>query len=219
VSHLKARCNTEKSLKAFPCLGVALSTIFVVGVATVTTPSVAASTAPAHQSDCEIKANRFKAKHPHIEPFDFMKLGFFYFGEAVPPSPPQAYRDAETGIVLYVETDGRHIAAIGANGKLLWVRDPFVDRNMCPYRSAHPYIAWIGASGGDFGRHYLGPFEPTPDAIANARIVRELNSEIAHNRAIEPPRDADRFIGLSFNSSQFGYVNIRNGDFYEMGQD
>ena len=189
----------------------------VVGLRAV--PSLAEPALPAQQSNCEIRANEFKAQHPHVDPFDYLKFGFFFFGGTAPPQPPSTYRDPESGITFYVEADGRYIRAIDANGKLLWVRNPFVDRDMCPYRSAHPYIFWIGPPGGDFGRHYLGPFKATPEAQADALIVKQINSEIARGRKIEGPRNSDRFIGLSFNSSQFGYVNTRNGDYYDMGQD
>src|SRR6185437_8879935 len=56
------------------------------------------------------------------------------------PGKPLAYRDKQTGVLLYVESDGRHLAAISPQGELLWVRDPFVDKNLCPYRTARPTI-------------------------------------------------------------------------------
>ena len=45
---------------------------------------------------------------------------------------PQAliYRDAATNLMIYVESDGRHVAAINADGKVLWNRDPYVDANL-----------------------------------------------------------------------------------------
>jgi hypothetical protein len=164
-------------------------------------PSHADSVLPAQQSDCEIRANQFKSQHPDADPDYFMQSGFLYFGGTVPPHPPTTYRDAESGITFYVESDGRHVAAVDANGKLLWVRNPFVDRNMCPYRLAHPYIASIG----DFG---------SPNADANALIVKEMNSEIARGAKFDRPNDGDRFIGLRFNTSQSGFIDIRNGYFY-----
>jgi hypothetical protein len=53
-------------------------------------------------------------------------------------------KDAASGTIIYVETDGRHVAAISQAGKLLWRRDPFVDASMEPYRQAHPIISSIG---------------------------------------------------------------------------
>jgi hypothetical protein len=54
-----------------------------------------------------------------------------YIGRFEQPFPgPQSYRDADSGIIFYVESDGRHIAAIGQDGKLLWHRDPFADARL-----------------------------------------------------------------------------------------
>ena len=57
---------------------------------------------------------------------------------------PQAYQDAHTGTTFYVESDGRHVAAISRNGRLLWVRDPFNDAHLEPYRTDHAQIISIG---------------------------------------------------------------------------
>jgi hypothetical protein len=183
------------------------------------TPSLADPTAPAQQSDCEIRANRYAAQHPHADPFDFMKAGFFsFFGKAVPPRSPFAYRDPGTGIIIYVESDGRHLAALDPRGQPLWVRNPFVDARMCPYRSSHPYIYWIGPPEADSEGQHGGTFGPADDAKMNAWLVKELRNEMAYRPHLKRPGDDARFVGLSFNSSQFGYVNIANGDFYEIGQ-
>lgn len=42
---------------------------------------------------------------------------------AAPPSPPLGWADPSTGTVVYVESDGRHAAAIEAEGRLLWHKD------------------------------------------------------------------------------------------------
>jgi hypothetical protein len=181
-------------------------------------PSLADPAAPAQQSDCEIRANKFAAQHPHTDPMNYMNEGFFYFGKATPPSPPFTYRDRGTGIVIHVESDGRHLAAIDPRGKLLWVRNPFVDNHMCPYRSSHPYIDWIGPPEADSEGQHRGTFGPADDAKMNAWLVKELRKEMSYRPHLKRPGDDARFIGLSFDSSQFGYVNLANGDFYEMGQ-
>ena len=164
-------------------------------------PSIAAPTVPAEQSKCEIKANRYKARHPNADLFHNLALGFFPFGRSIPPKPPWSYVEPRSGISFLVEKDGRHLVAVDRVGKLLWERNPFVDGNMCPYRSAHPFIWGIG-----------------PADRADSLIVKELNNEIAHGRRIVPPGPRDHFISLSFDSSQFGWENATNGDFYEMGQ-
>jgi hypothetical protein len=174
---------------------------------------------PLQQSECEVASNAAMLAHPHIDMFELMnRYHSFYFGPASAPVALPTYLDAQSGITFYAESDGRHLVALDPNGKVLWVRNPFVDSNMCPYRSAHPYISWIGPPGGGFGWHYLEPFVPTPDEKANASIVKELNDEITRGRKAPRPSDNARFIGLAFNSSNFGYMNIENGDYYDMGQ-
>src|ERR1035437_4087337 len=58
----------------------------------------------------------------------------------------QVYKDPNSGTLLYVETDGRHLAAISPDGKLLWARDPFKDAHLPYYKIRNPQV------------YYLGPF-------------------------------------------------------------
>ena len=57
---------------------------------------------------------------------------------------PQVYKDLHSGTTLYVETDGRHVAAISGDGRLLWIRDPFKDAHLDSYRTKKPQIVSIG---------------------------------------------------------------------------
>lgn len=195
------------------------SLIVMTGIAFIYAPSAHAQpAAPPQQSQCEVEMIIYKAKHPNADTFEHPDPRL-WFGDGSPPGPSLSYRDVDSGTTLYVESDGRHVAAIDKDGKLLWVRNPFVDSNLCPYRSAHPYISWIGPPGGTYGRHYLGPFTPTPDAKANIDIEKELNREFDDSRKGTRPAAGSRFIGLSFNTTQMGYLNIQDGEFYFMGQD
>jgi hypothetical protein len=56
----------------------------------------------------------------------------------------QSYRDVHSGLILYVESDARHVSAISPTGKLLWTRDPFNDAHLQLYRTKHPQIAHLG---------------------------------------------------------------------------
>jgi hypothetical protein len=56
----------------------------------------------------------------------------------------QTYKDAESGIIFYVESDGRHLAAIDRDGKILWHRDPFADAKLEYYRTKTPQIVYVG---------------------------------------------------------------------------
>ena len=68
-------------------------------------------------------------------------------GSSLPASKfsgPTAYKDADTGIIFYVESDGRHVVALDKDGKILWCRDPSVDAKLKPYRTEYPHINYIG---------------------------------------------------------------------------
>jgi hypothetical protein len=101
---------------------------------------------------------------------------------------PIAYADAALKTVFYVESDGRHVSAIGFDGKVLWTRDPFADAKLEAYRVADPRIVRIGRSDG------LGPSAWKPDAQAT-------------------------YIGITFNSTQFGILNTKTGEFTDGGRD
>ena len=68
-----------------------------------------------------------------------------YIGHYLEPFPgPQVYKDPNSGTLFYVETDGRHVAAISDKGKLLWSKDPFKDAHLPFYRTEKPQIVYIG---------------------------------------------------------------------------
>ena len=68
-----------------------------------------------------------------------------YIGRYTEPFPgPQVYKDPNSGSLFYVETDGRHIAAISNDGKLLWIREPHKDAHVDFYRTDKPQIVGIG---------------------------------------------------------------------------
>ncbi|MGD0478646.1 MAG: hypothetical protein ABSA42_00665 [Terracidiphilus sp.] len=98
---------------------------------------------------------------------------------------PQAYRDAHSGTLYYVESDGRHVAAISKQGKLQWVRDPFKDAHLEAYRTDNAQIISIGEAT------WWGEGPPSQ---FRGRVV------------------------ITFNSSQFGALDPKNGDFVFLGQ-
>ncbi len=73
-------------------------------------------------------------------------------------SAPQVYKDPKSGTLLYLETDGRHLAAIAPDGKLLWSRDPFSDAHLSFYRFRNPKVVNIRAIA-----PASDPEEPEPD--------------------------------------------------------
>jgi len=99
---------------------------------------------------------------------------------------PQAYKVPKSGTLLYVETDGQHLAAISGEGKLLWNRDPLKDAHVEFYRSEKPQVV------------YLGP------------VSKQYRSATG---------EADKFVMISYNNSQFGLLRISDGEFKFLGQD
>jgi hypothetical protein len=103
------------------------------------------------------------------------------------PGRPLAYLDKRENILLYVESDGRHVAAINSRGDVLWVRDPFTDSKLCPYRSERPIVVQIGPVRGE--------------------------AELAERLKTKGP-----LLLITFDSSQFGAVDLGNGNFFDLGQ-
>jgi hypothetical protein len=100
---------------------------------------------------------------------------------------PLSYLDKQTDTLLYLEGDGRHLAAISPTGRILWLRNPFVDAGLCPYRNERPIIVSIGPALG-------------------SGLIAKLWKRKSH------------FVEIHFDSSQFGVVDIKNGDFIFAGQ-
>ena len=114
-----------------------------------------------------------------------------YVTHYLEPFPgPQVYKDPHSTTTLYVETDGRHVAAISGDGKLLWNKDPFKDGRLRFYRTKNPQIIYIGPVSKS--RPYAGPYAG---------------------------REPDNFAAITFNNSQFGLLRISNGEFKFLGND
>ena len=105
------------------------------------------------------------------------------------PTKPLAFKEAKTGILLYAESDGRHIAGIDRDGKILWHKNPFEDAKLKPYRTRRPVVSFIGEA---------------PDWM-----LRNMKS-----RGKKGP-----FVGLSFDSTRSGVLDATTGEFFFMGQD
>lgn len=103
---------------------------------------------------------------------------------------PQVYKDPNSATTLYVETDGRHVAAISGEGKLLWNKDPYTDGHLPFYRTKNPQIIFIGSVS-----------KSVPPAGPWAG------------------KQPDKFVAITFNNSQFGLLRISNGEFKFLGQD
>jgi hypothetical protein len=98
------------------------------------------------------------------------------------------YKDTRSPLIFYVESDGRHIAAIAQDGKVIWHRDPFIEAKLPPYRKKQARIVWIGK-----------PQEWMVKAKAG--------------------NGNGQFISISYDSTQFGVIDTKSGDFTFLGQD
>lgn len=105
---------------------------------------------------------------------------------------PMVFKDSRTSIAFYVESDGRHVAAIDKEGNLLWVRNPFEDANLCPYRNARPSIS----------------------SMAEIEITAGMVDSLKSRRA----NPNHQFLEVKFDSSQFGVLDEDTGDFIPWGQ-
>jgi hypothetical protein len=99
---------------------------------------------------------------------------------------PVAYVDKASRLVLYAETDGKHLSAIDFEGRVLWTRSPFTDAHLKPYRVAEPRIIHV--------------YAPLPWML---QLVKGKGT----------------FAALEFESTQFGLVNLKSGEFLSLGQD
>lgn len=114
-----------------------------------------------------------------------------YITRYLEPFPgPQVYKDPHTTTTLYVETDGRHVAAISGDGQLLWNKDPFKDGHLPFYRTKNPRIIFIGPVSKS--RPPAGPWAG---------------------------KEPDEFVAVTFNNSEFGLLRISNGEFKFLGND
>jgi hypothetical protein len=105
---------------------------------------------------------------------------------------PMSYKDTRTSIVIHVESDGRHLTATNAQGKLLWARNPWEESHLCPYRTPRPVVFSLKSDElNDLGRSNL----------------KSRGANVEHI-----------FVELTFDSSQFGSLDESTGDFFPEGQ-
>ncbi|MBS0471664.1 MAG: hypothetical protein JSR60_11375 [Proteobacteria bacterium] len=123
---------------------------------------------------------------------------------------PQVLRDPTTGLTLYLESDGRHMAAIAHDGSILWHRnlfdDPKIERYFMPpgplpgeapsslkdwQRSMHAYVESLG----------IDRLEIVPDC-ARASIDHSL-----------PTQFRGHYIRAGSGTHIFWLLDARTGDF------
>jgi len=103
-----------------------------------------------------------------------------------------SYKDPKTLITFYVESDGRHVSAIDADGKLLWVRNPWEDSPVfCQYRTPMPVIDSLMQT----------------ELAGDPSYLKSRGANLEHT-----------FLKLQFDSSQYGLLDEATGDFFPEGQ-
>jgi hypothetical protein len=102
---------------------------------------------------------------------------------------PMVFKDPRTAISFYVESDGRHVAAFDSGGALLWVRNPFEEARLCPYRTPRPVIARL------------------EERELSETYSKRIGAKAGHT-----------YLGIQFDSSQFGVLDEADGDFIAEGQ-
>ena len=106
------------------------------------------------------------------------------------PARPMTYRDPRTSITLYVESDGRHVAAIDAHGTLLWVSD--LSKKTRPCHAETETVV---------GRIRVGP-----QMIVFGKELQRFGFAAR-----------DQLIEIMFTSNYSGELDERTGDFVCMG--
>jgi hypothetical protein len=98
--------------------------------------------------------------------------------------------DARTSITFYVESDGKHVAAIDAHGRVLWVRDPSEQAKL---NNSIPIILLLDVMQGSF--------------------TDEFRKYVQHERI-----DADDpFLQITFASNVFGPMDEKTRQFLLIG--
>ena len=127
----------------------------------------------------------------------FWIMGAANAGELMPWDPAGArsftYKDLRTSITFYVESDGKHVAAIDAQGTLLWVRSPWKTSADDPSGTRTPIIDGIELA--------------EPPVPYYAKFLQRLGFKADHPH-----------IRITFASRAFGILDEKTGDFILEGQ-
>jgi hypothetical protein len=102
---------------------------------------------------------------------------------------PLSFKDEASGVLLYVETDRKHVAAIDKDGKILW----------------HKEITQVVTlkSRGDKEAAVIFVGKPTDWSL---KVMKERGK-------------AGTYIGVGFNTKEFGVIDQQTGEYTSMGND
>lgn len=114
--------------------------------------------------------------------------------DPVPLLKPMALKDKETGVLFYFETDGQHVSAIDADGKILWHKNPIVQAKL------------IGQPG---LLHGPKPLICTASLEIPASMLKRMQ-----DKGIK-----GKFLLIGVSTKHFGLLDQKNGSFYLLGRD
>ncbi|MBS0471910.1 MAG: hypothetical protein JSR60_12610 [Proteobacteria bacterium] len=112
--------------------------------------------------------------------------------------PTWSYRDPRSGIDYVVTPDRMHVKAIAPGGRVLWLRKPHA--GLPDYRVAPACIARIGVD------------RPLPTGV-KIKLTRARGGSWIFGEGI-----SGHYISLTFDNSQFGYLDAKTGKFIFVGQ-
>jgi hypothetical protein len=108
------------------------------------------------------------------------------------PAKSIAYKDPRSSITFYVESDGRHVAAIDSGGNLLWVRIPHQES-----RTGSPGVETSVIDG----------IDQEPATTGYAQYLQQYGF-----------RPEDKLLKITFTSYFFGELDERTGAFVLIGR-
>jgi hypothetical protein len=127
----------------------------------------------------------------------------------IPKHGPFLLNDPRSGLVLYVESDGRHMAAISRDGKLVWHRDVFSDPRLPRYFPPPPPLfgepmisdkTWLERMHSYVGQLSIDRLGIVPDCLVHS---------IDHNRN---PRYRGHYIVAGSGTRLTYLIDAKTGD-------
>jgi hypothetical protein len=123
---------------------------------------------------------------------------------------PYLLNDPRTGLMLYVESDGRHVAAITREGRILWQRnlfdDPKLESEIPPPPDFPGEPPFSDEKGIQWVRSYLG-------RLVIDRIGAVSDCEMQIIDRVAPPLFHGHYIRAGSGTHIFYLLDAKTGDF------
>jgi len=99
------------------------------------------------------------------------------------------------------------LCAYDFNGNLVWATDPWKDNNIREYRTKRPFIIDISFVHLD------------PSGWIHSDNFRSWNANSTDDYFSTQIGKGIRVLNISYNNSQWGWINLENGKYFFAGQD